>query len=65
METYTNIILVLTATLRVATPLVTLKRVKFTADAEALAGKALEFEAVALIFGLPLALVAARLIRQG
>ena len=41
---------------RIATPLVTLKRVKFGADAEALAAKAREFEAVALVFGLPLAL---------
>jgi putative Holliday junction resolvase len=41
---------------RVATPLTTLKRVKFGADAEALAGKAREFEAVALVFGLPIGL---------
>jgi putative holliday junction resolvase len=41
---------------RIATPLTTLKRVKFGADAEALAGKAAEFAAVALIFGLPLGL---------
>jgi putative Holliday junction resolvase len=41
---------------RIATPLTTLKRVKFSADAEALAAKAAEFEAVALVFGLPLGL---------
>jgi len=41
---------------RIATPLTTLKRVKFGADAEALAGKGAEFAAVALIFGLPLGL---------
>ena len=41
---------------RIASPLTTLKRVKFGADAEALAAKAREFEAVALVFGLPLAL---------
>ena len=41
---------------RIATPLTTLKRVKFGADAEALAAKAREFEALALVFGLPLAL---------
>ncbi len=41
---------------RIATPLTTLKRVKFGADAEALAGMAREFEAVALVIGLPLGL---------
>jgi putative Holliday junction resolvase len=41
---------------RIATPLVTLKRLKFGADAQALAEKAREFEALALVFGLPLAL---------
>jgi putative Holliday junction resolvase len=41
---------------RIASPLTTLKRVKFGADAEALAAKVREFEAVALVFGLPLAL---------
>lgn len=41
---------------RIASPLTTLKRVKFGADAEALAAKAREFEAAALVFGLPLAL---------
>ena len=41
---------------RIATPLITLKRIKFGADAEALAAKAREFEALALVFGLPLAL---------
>ena len=41
---------------RLASPLVTLARTKFGADAEALAAKAREFEAAALVFGLPLAL---------
>jgi len=41
---------------RIATPLTTLKRVKFGADAAALAAKAREFEALALVFGLPLGL---------
>jgi putative Holliday junction resolvase len=41
---------------RIATPLTTLRRVKFGADAEALAAKAREFEAVALVLGLPLGL---------
>ena len=41
---------------RIATPLTTLKRVKFTQDANALAAKAAEFEAVALVVGLPLGL---------
>ena len=41
---------------RIATPLTTLKRVKFGRDAEALAAKAAEFGAVALVFGLPLGL---------
>ncbi len=41
---------------RIATPLTTLKRVKFGRDAEALAAKAREFEAAALVFGLPLGL---------
>jgi putative Holliday junction resolvase len=41
---------------RIATPLETLKRVKFGRDAEALAARLREFDAVALVFGLPLAL---------
>ncbi len=41
---------------RIASPLTTLQRVKFGADAGALAAKVREFEAVALVFGLPLAL---------
>ena len=41
---------------RIASPLETLKRVKFGRDAEALAAKVLEFGTVALVFGLPLAL---------
>ena len=41
---------------RIATPLTTLRRVKFGRDAEALAAKAAEFGAVALVIGLPLAL---------
>ena len=41
---------------RIATPLTTLKRVKFGLDAEALAAKVTEFEAVALVIGLPLGL---------
>ncbi len=41
---------------RIATPLTTLKRIKFGADAQALAGQAREFGAVALVIGLPLAL---------
>ena len=41
---------------RIATPLETLKRVKFGRDAEALAAKARAFEATALVFGLPLGL---------
>src|SRR5271163_1324323 len=41
---------------RLASPLTTIKRTKFGADASALAQKAREYEAVALVFGLPLAL---------
>jgi len=41
---------------RIATPLTTLKRVKFGRDAEALAAKAREFEAAALIIGMPIGL---------
>jgi putative Holliday junction resolvase len=41
---------------RIASPLITLKRVKFGPDAAALYAKAREFEAVALVFGMPLAL---------
>src|SRR6201996_868522 len=41
---------------RIATPLTTLARVKFGRDAEALAAKAREYEAAALVFGLPLGL---------
>lgn len=41
---------------RIATPLTTLKRIKFGRDAEGLAGQVREFGAVALVFGLPLAL---------
>jgi putative pre-16S rRNA nuclease len=41
---------------RIATPLITLKRVKFGRDAEALAAKAREFEAIALVFGVPIGL---------
>jgi putative Holliday junction resolvase len=41
---------------RIATPLTTLKRIKFGRDAEELAAKAAEFEAAALVFGLPLSL---------
>ena len=41
---------------RIATPLTTLKRIKFGRDAEGLAGQLRQFEAVALVFGLPLAL---------
>jgi len=41
---------------RIATPLETLKRVKFGRDAEAMAAKIKEFEAVALVVGLPLGL---------
>ena len=41
---------------RIATPLTTLKRIKFGRDAEALAAKAAEFEAVALVLGMPLGL---------
>lgn len=41
---------------RIATPLETIRRVKFARDAEALAAKAREFEAAALVLGLPLAL---------
>ena len=41
---------------RIATPLVTLKRAKFAADADALAAKVREFAALALVFGLPLGL---------
>ena len=41
---------------RLASPLFTIKRTKFGADAQALADKAREFDAAALVFGLPLAL---------
>jgi putative Holliday junction resolvase len=41
---------------RIATPLTTLKRIKFGRDAEGLAAQAREFAAVALVIGLPLAL---------
>ena len=41
---------------RIATPLETLRRVKFGRDAEALAAKAKQFEVVALVFGLPVGL---------
>ena len=41
---------------RVATPLTTLNRTKFTGDAEALAAQVQRFEALALVIGLPLAL---------
>ena len=41
---------------RIATPLTTLKRIKFGRDAAGLAGQVREFEALALVFGLPLAL---------
>ena len=41
---------------RIATPLTTLKRIKFGRDAERLAGQFREFGAVALVIGLPLAL---------
>jgi putative Holliday junction resolvase len=41
---------------RIATPLTTLKRIKFGRDAEALAGKVREFEVAALVIGLPLGL---------
>ena len=39
-----------------ASPLFTIRRTKFGADADALAAKAREFAAAALVFGLPLAL---------
>jgi putative Holliday junction resolvase len=39
-----------------ASPLMTIKRTQFVADAQALADKAREFEAAALVFGNPLAL---------
>jgi len=39
-----------------ASPLFTILRTKFGADAQALADKAREFEAAALVFGMPLAL---------
>jgi putative Holliday junction resolvase len=41
---------------RIATPLTTLKRIKFGRDAEALAAKAAEFGAIGLVIGLPLGL---------
>jgi putative Holliday junction resolvase len=41
---------------RIASPLITLKRSKFGADAEALAAKVREFEALGMVFGLPLGL---------
>ncbi|MGJ0509494.1 MAG: Holliday junction resolvase RuvX [Methylocystis sp.] len=39
---------------RLASPLDTIRRVKFSADAEALLKRAADFEAQALVFGLPL-----------
>lgn len=39
---------------RLASPLDTIKRVKFSADAEALLGRVRDFEVQALVFGLPL-----------
>ena len=41
---------------RIASPLVTLKRAKFSADADALAAEIKKFEVFALIVGMPLAL---------
>jgi putative holliday junction resolvase len=41
---------------RLASPLVTLKRTKFTADAEALRAEIRKYEVAALVIGLPLAL---------
>jgi len=41
---------------RIATPLTTLKRVKFGRDADALAAQIKQFEVVALVFGMPLGL---------
>ena len=41
---------------RLASPLVTLKRTKFTADAAALSAEIRKYEAAALVIGLPLAL---------
>jgi putative holliday junction resolvase len=41
---------------RIATPLTTLKRTKFARDAEALAAQVKQFEAVALVFGMPIGL---------
>ncbi len=41
---------------RIASPLTTLKRAKFARDAEALALKAKEFQAFALVFGMPIGL---------
>ena len=41
---------------RIATPLQTLKRIKFGRDAEALAAKVVQFDVVGLIVGLPLGL---------
>ena len=41
---------------RIATPLETIKRIKFGRDADTLAARAREFEAAALVFGLPLSL---------
>ena len=41
---------------RIATPLTTLKRIKFRRDAEALAAEVAKFEVAALVFGLPLGL---------
>ena len=41
---------------RIATPLVTLSRVRFSRDAEALSAQIRKFEAFALILGLPLAM---------
>jgi putative Holliday junction resolvase len=41
---------------RIATPLTTLKRIKFGRDAESLAAQISQFEAVALVFGMPLGL---------
>ena len=41
---------------RIASPLTTLKRIKFRRDAAALAAEIAKFEAAALVFGLPLGL---------
>jgi putative Holliday junction resolvase len=41
---------------RIATPLTTLKRIKFARDAEALAAQVKQFDVAALVFGMPLGL---------